>query len=73
MNNKWIPFIVKDGKVDEDNNFPDTYEDLLITDGEVIWIDCVLLDEYGKVYLRINGYDFEELQWMNLPELPEEE
>lgn len=73
MNNNWTPFIVKDGKVDKYNNFPNTIGDFLVTDGEVIWVDSVLLDPYGKVYLIINGYEFEGLQWMELPELPEEE
>lgn len=62
----WTPF-----KLDENGDFacktPERSESILISDGEIMWMDTFMEDESGY-YLQEHRGDFEGLAWQPLPE-----
>ena len=60
---EWTPFVVENNRIISE--CPEQYEEILVTDGEDIWID--LWDDLGEGFGLESNYDVEGLAWMPLP------
>lgn len=67
---EWIPFQMEDGFLY--CQIPDDGEDILVTDGEVVWHDTWI--ECDEGYVLDSGYElYKCLAWMPLPKPYKEE
>lgn len=61
---EWIPFEIEDGFLY--CQIPDDDDDILVTDGKVVWHDTWIEDDDG--YVLDSGYElYKCLAWMPLP------
>lgn len=61
---EWIPFEIEDGFLY--CQIPDADDDILVTDGKVVWHDTWIEDDDG--YVLDSGYElYKCLAWMPLP------